>query len=310
MNLKFDIPEDFYKEEIRCGYTISPEMKKVWAVLLDLLVEFMRVCDKHQLTYYMCGGSVLGAVRHGGIIPWDDDIDVMMMRDEYEKLLMIGPKEFKHPYFFQTESTDPGSAKGHVQIRNSETACLLEGYKRDRWSLNQGIFLDVFPIDKVPLRYRKNFPYISNLVKLRKTLHRYKSLTVLYRFSFRDNFLKDICKLIIHFGLIIVGRASYYKKIHKELIEESQKYNSDDSIHGLMLTPYPVENGIWSETDFEDTKYMNFEMLTVPLPSGYEHILDCIYGDWHKYEVGTAIHSSVVLDAERSYIDYLNGVAK
>ena len=86
MNIKLSLPEGFLEEEVRCDYTVSKEMKKVWAVELDLLAEFQRVCKLHDIKYSVCGGTLLGAIRHKGFIPWDDDIDVMMMREEYEKL--------------------------------------------------------------------------------------------------------------------------------------------------------------------------------------------------------------------------------
>ena len=99
VELKLALPDHFLEEEVRDGYTVSKEMKEVWAVELDLLAEFMRVCDRHGIVYYADAGTILGAVRHKGFIPWDDDIDVMMMRDQYDKLQKIGPEEFRHPYF-------------------------------------------------------------------------------------------------------------------------------------------------------------------------------------------------------------------
>ena len=244
------IPAEFYQGETRCDYYVSPDMKKVWAVLLDLLVEFMRVCDHHHIKYYMCGGSILGAVRHGGFIPWDDDIDVMMMREEYEKLIEIGPNEFKHPYFFQIETTDPGSAKGHIQIRNSETACLSEGYKYKKLLVNQGIFLDVFPIDRVPERFRESFPYISNLVKLRNDIYFYKRMTIFYRFKWRKNLLALLKDYITHIMLSYHGNKDLYRIKYNQFLLECQKYNNKKDVRGLMLTPFPVENGIWKDCDY------------------------------------------------------------
>ena len=106
VNLKISLPEGFLDEEVRDGYKVSHEMKKVWAVELDLLAEFQRVCKKHNIKYIASGGTMLGAVRHKGFIPWDDDIDLMMLREEYEKLCIVAPSEFKHPYYFQTDRTD------------------------------------------------------------------------------------------------------------------------------------------------------------------------------------------------------------
>ena len=122
--LKITLPEHFLDEEERCGYVVSHEMKKVWAVMLDLLAEFDRVCKKNNLNYQASWGTLLGAVRHKGYIPWDDDMDVQMFREDYDKLCTIGPSEFRHPYFFQSKITDPGAGSFFCILRNSETTAL------------------------------------------------------------------------------------------------------------------------------------------------------------------------------------------
>ena len=101
-SLTLSVPNDFWKEEERCDYKVSKEMKQIWAVELDLLHMFDTVCKKHQLRYFASDGTLLGAIRHHGFIPWDDDIDIAMLREDYDKLCKIGPAEFKHPYFFQS----------------------------------------------------------------------------------------------------------------------------------------------------------------------------------------------------------------
>ena len=80
------LPEEFLREEIRCDYLVTEKYKKVWAVEIDLLLELDRVCRKHGLKYFLMYGTLLGAVRHGGFVPWDDDLDVIMLRGDYEKL--------------------------------------------------------------------------------------------------------------------------------------------------------------------------------------------------------------------------------
>ena len=129
--IKIALPEGFLEEEVRCGYTVSVEMKKLWAVELDLLAEFDRVCRKHGLTYFVDSGTLLGAVRHKGFIPWDDDIDVAMFREDYRKLPRIAAQEFQHPYFFQTPFTDPGLVMGGSRLRNSDTT-LISDFENQR----------------------------------------------------------------------------------------------------------------------------------------------------------------------------------
>ena len=151
VDLKLQLPDGFLNEEVRCGYTVTKQRKEVWAVELDLLQEFMRVCNKYGLKYCADGGTLLGAIRHHGFIPWDDDLDIAMLRSDFEKLNEVAPAEFKKPYFWQTEETDKGSARGHAQLRNSDTTGIIKTeYERQRNNnFNQGIFIDIFPFDTV-----------------------------------------------------------------------------------------------------------------------------------------------------------------
>ena len=122
--MKLQIEDSFYQEEERCGYLVSAHMKKVWAVELDLLYQLDQVCKKYGIKYYASGGTILGAERHKGMIPWDDDIDLMMLRDQYD-ILCSHADEFKEPYFLQTFDTDEGYFRGHAQLRNSNTTGVL-----------------------------------------------------------------------------------------------------------------------------------------------------------------------------------------
>ena len=140
------LPESFFEEELKCGFLISKERKKIWAVLLDLLIKFDSVCKEHHLTYCFTDGSLLGAVRHKGFIPWDDDLDVSMPRADYEKLQTLGG-EFGDPYFLQTPYTDKGYFYSFVKIRNKNTTGLSKAFMYQ--GFNDGLFLDVFPLDEV-----------------------------------------------------------------------------------------------------------------------------------------------------------------
>ena len=96
------LPENFLNEEVRCGYTIDAKHKRIWAVELDLLSEFQRICKAYQIKYFAFAGTMLGAVRHKGYIPWDDDLDVALTRTEFNIFCKVAQDELRFPYFLQT----------------------------------------------------------------------------------------------------------------------------------------------------------------------------------------------------------------
>ena len=96
----------FFKKEIRSDFLVDEKRKKVWAVELEMLEKLDEVCKNHDITYWVFYGTLLGAVRHKGFVPWDDDIDVVMFRNDYERFQTVAPHEFQEPYFFQNSYTD------------------------------------------------------------------------------------------------------------------------------------------------------------------------------------------------------------
>ena len=139
--------EDFITET-RWGYTIDPAMKEIWSVELEILKEFDRVCDTMHLKYFLDSGTLLGAVRDGRFIPWDDDIDVIMLRDDYDKLVEDRGKSFSQEYFFQCAYTDIEYPRGHAQLRKKGT-CAMIPYESAYVKFNQGIFIDIFVLDGI-----------------------------------------------------------------------------------------------------------------------------------------------------------------
>lgn len=130
---------------------------------LEILKEFIRVCTKHHLQYYLVGGTCLGAVRHQGFIPWDDDIDVAMPRKDYD-LFITMQDQMKPPYFIQTYRSDPNYIYNYAKVRDSSTT-FIENYFACH-QINHGVWIDVFPLDGISERdeaYAKFKRKIRNL---------------------------------------------------------------------------------------------------------------------------------------------------
>jgi len=121
-------------------------LRKAQLIMLDMLIEFDAICKKHQLRYWLDSGSLLGAVRHQGFIPWDDDIDLAMPIEDYKRFLEIGKTELSNDIFLQTAQTDPDFKFDYAKLR-SNNASIVEFHEKDK-SINyhQGVFVDIFPM--------------------------------------------------------------------------------------------------------------------------------------------------------------------
>lgn len=305
--IKIELPEHFLVEEVRCEHTISSDMKSVWAVELDLLNEFKEVCSKNNIKWWMDGGSLLGAVRHKGFIPWDDDIDVMLFRKDYDKLCEIASNEFKQPYFFQTELTDHCSMRGHAQLRNSLTTGILKCEQNANYRFNQGIFIDIFPLDAIPDDECDFRQMLERINDLKRNCYKKRSKIHCLCHMKRRNFVFMLFDRIRGYLINTVLYDKYGNRTNYVRFEnEARKYMDKQTmmVGNLVLGTFQ-NNWAWHREDYEQTLYMPFEFIQVPVPKGFERRLTEQYGDWHKLVKGSSLHGDVIFDAYRPYTQYL-----
>lgn len=123
-------------------------LRKAQMRLLDILLEFDRICKKHNIHYFLSGGTCLGAVRHGGFIPWDDDIDIDVWHTDYNKLVDILPKELNNKFVMQTEGTDSAFSRGYMRIVDTESEVGYEDNTIRNHFVHKGLWLDILPLEK------------------------------------------------------------------------------------------------------------------------------------------------------------------
>lgn len=275
---------DFFREEIRCGYRVSEQMKRVWACQLDLLKHFLEVCDKYNLKCWAEAGTLLGAIRHKGYIPWDDDIDMVMFRDDYDKLIAVADKEFRYPYFFQTIYSDQHYDHRHAQLRNSETSAIpVNGQKK---SYNQGIFIDIFIMDNYPRSVRMAYK-MTNKVKL---------LQLLLKASIKlSRHLPDVLYRKWRWDIV---RFRKYEAYLKNVSWDEEGYASCISLN--------FKERIREVSCYKHTELMDFENIKIPVPAGYDRILTLDYGDYMTPVQAPTLHGTLIFDTEKGYHELLH----
>lgn len=307
VELKLALPESFLEEEVRCGYTVSKKMKEIWAVQLDLFAEFDRVCKKYNITYIASGGTMLGAVRHHGFIPWDDDMDLMMTRDQYVKLCSVASEEFSHPYFFQTEKTDVGFVRGFARLRNSNTTGIQKEELSYKLPYNQGIFIDIFPMDNVP-------DDIADYKRQVKEFLRKKQLCTYFNLieqNIVNNNVSFVERLFRRFLSATIGSVSRHLGIANRYYEEAQKtctrYNNRTTEY-ISLASFQIDNlkHTIRATDMENIILIDFEFLQMPVIANYDEHLKRKYGDYTIPIRENNYHGTMLFDVNVPYRNYLN----
>ena len=301
------MPTGFLNEEVRDGYRISATMKKIWAIEIDILMQIQDICDRYNIKWFVEGGTLLGTVRHKGFIPWDDDIDIEMMRPDYERFIEVAQKELKHPYSLLCHETNPYCISGHAQIGNLLTTAINR--KSIFWTpkCEECIFVDIFPIDAIPDDEEDAKFYVEQC-------HHYKeqARVALYNAVYRSfprlgdpkHFISNYKELIrLHHEYSKSG-VQVFCQHYDKFSEGILKYNDKGTEHVASFALGWNNRKFWQTDWFKDVTYLPFEWFKVPVMSGYISYLDIMYGDWHRFVIGTSMHGSMLFDPDISYTEY------
>ena len=288
-------------KEVRCGYEISPKLKKIWMIEIEMLKKLLEVCERYHLKMIVYCGTLLGAVRHQGFIPWDDDLDVALPRADFNKLIQIADKEFKAPLFFQTPINDPRFFFGYARLRNSNTTGMIT------WNIDQnynnGIYIDVYPLDG----------YIENKVKLSMQRLRkecLKQLLTAYHMEVTDVTKKPECMIKI---LRMIAHTKSYEWWYKKYTANLSRYTGKtDRLTGTHFYYHNMQKYWCREKDLNNIIYLPFENIQVPVPANYDEILTHMYGNYMEFppieKRGKWHENMIIFEPDVPYKEYIQNM--
>lgn len=272
--------DEFYEDEVRSGFYIPGIMKSAWAMQLTVLEKIERVCQKYGLTYYAEYGTILGAVRHNGFIPWDDDLDISMKREDYEKFCKVAPKELPKEYeilSIHTGSKDYRELLTRVNGRKEITTEPNALEKSNRHPYIQGI--DIFCLDYVP-RDENRAQYIRDVVTLSKqTAQQLEApLPDMIRVKEMLNKLQSMTGATFDMKKDLIRQLDMLT----ERTFGSVKETDADNI--ALMHSWFNSNGknCFPKEYYSDVVWMPFESYRMPVPVGYNNILRFKYGDYMR----------------------------
>lgn len=275
------------------------DLEAIKKIELDMLRAFIGICNRLNIEYYLLGGTMLGAVRHHGFIPWDDDIDVGIFRDDYELFISKAQSYLPDYYFLQNIYTDPECMINFTKIRDSRTTFIETSTKSKK--MNHGVYIDIFPLDFYPDDENDR----ASIRKKKRIISRrlYKEYTLPK--ELKSGFAKELIKNVE--GILL--SMKYPRSI--DALLENERLNKAFS-KGKYIANYC---GAWGQKEIVPKEWYGkgekavFEGIEVCIPQRFDKWLSQVYGDYMKLppvEKRKSHHYTEVVDLQKPYTEYTN----
>ncbi len=266
-------------KEINLARQYNPVvLEKLQDTLIEMLNDFKWVCEKYHLTYFAVYGTAIGAVRHGGFIPWDDDLDVGMMRNDFEKFLQIAEKELGDKYQIISPKTEPNCAVSVTKIQMKGTKFVSALSTKVKYE--QGIFMDIFPFDYVAPKYRQRKRQLFVTTVLDRLLYLSGDSVVVIPYSgIKKKMAKGIC-VIVRCALKILRVSPTL--LFKLFEEQSTKYNKYKSSRVTCFGQPTALKKMVKKSEMFPVKNVKFGDTTIAILNNTDSLLRQTYGDYMK----------------------------
>lgn len=267
--------ESYFEGELRDGFYVESKMKRAWAAQIEVLEEIKRVCKKHDIRFFADWGTLLGTVRHGGFIPWDDDLDIGMLRNDYMRFLEIAPTELGEIFRLKSVYCDSTHNNVKARIITGTSMNFEKAYLQRFHGCPYVVGVDIFPIDYIP-REKGKSEMQNKMIEM--------AMTIIASIPETPPYSKEEMELVNKFAESVGAKIDQELPIPHELKKIVDRisafYGPDDGDEVCSMIDLAMGWDYHAKKEwYAKSIEMPFEQTTIPVPIGYEGILQIKYSD-------------------------------
>lgn len=299
---------DFFRDEVRNGFYIPTAIKQAWAEVLDVLREIDRICEKHKIRYYADWGTLLGAVRHGGFVPWDDDLDICMLRDDYEKFRKVADRELPEGYVIHDFERKEDHWLFLATVVNHSRMCFdreyLEQHHNFPWLAGVDIFLKDYLFEDEE-KEKKRDGEILRMIAIADGIID-GSLN-------RQVALAHIADIEKKYSVRLQGMCSdrdMAVRLYKLAEQEMAKVDPGDTDRVGQIFPWVLKYGPQAgepKKRYDRILRLPFEDTTIPVPAFYNEVLASRYGNYHEPQKVWTGHDYPFFEGQKEEMERIAG---
>lgn len=276
-------------------------MNKLQKKVLDIYREFKRICDEEKLKYFAIGGTCLGAIRHGGFIPWDDDLDIAMPIEDYKRFMEIAPSKICDKYKIYDHNDHRHFFMRFNKIHDINTAYIESCYK-DYADDYFGVFIDVMPVCGLPNDKKRKRKFLKKLEFLSKM-----NLECRFELKERKHF-KEKINYFRYRALCLFKKYNYYSMKFEKCIQDMSFYNSSECCFAWRIPLRAPYKNVFPTVFFEELKEVPFEDTSIYVSTKFDNYLTMDFGNYMALppiEKRVSVHKTEVIDLEKSFKQYI-----
>lgn len=277
-----DFPKDYFQAETREGFLIEPMMKCAWAAYIETMEIFDALCAKYDLRYFAAYGTLLGAVRHKGFIPWDDDMDIFMFREDYNRLLSIPVNELPSGFALHSIYENDFHSQPFASFVNSSRINYSPEHLKRFHGCPFVVGLELYPLDTLSdteSETKAQCDLLNIVVQLLQIYYQSPSAA-----------LELLPEIEAYYQFRFDRKHDLKNQILRVIEDICQLYSNSPAGDVTFFISYNKYGYRMKREWFDKTLRMPFETATIPVPAGYHEILTAIYGDYMTPIQGTQDH--------------------